>query len=117
MRRIIRSVEKGAIRMIKVGKEVIVKMEKALEKALQNPFWKKQYENAPSEECKDYLRYTFYSSACFDPDAEDAEDFDKLQAEVESKLKAADWEYLKQIVPGSPFVGYCDQKIKELRGK
>lgn len=100
--------------MIKVGKETKEKMDKALEKALKHPFWKKEYENAPSEECKDYLCYTYYSSAYYDPDAEDAKEFDELQAEVESELKVVDWEYLKQMTPGSPFVGYCDEKIAEL---
>lgn len=90
------------------------KMKKSIEKTMKNPYWKQQYENVPSKECKDYLEYMFYSSDYYDPDASDAADYSEKQAEVESKLKVEDWEYLKQMVPNSPFVGYCNQKIREL---
>lgn len=103
--------------MIELKGEEKEKMEKAVEKATKHPYWKKMYENAPSEESKDYIRYTFYSSEYYDPDAEDAAEFDKLQEKVESALKAEDWEYLKGMSPNSPFVGYCNQRIKELSGK
>jgi len=106
--------EKGAIKMIKLKGEEKEKMEKAVQKALKHPYWKKMFEEAPSEESKDYIRYTFYSSEYYDPDAEDAADFDKLQEQVESKLNAEDWEYLKGMSPNSPFVGYCNQRIREL---
>jgi len=97
--------------MIKADKK---KVEDALQKAIKNEFWKKQYENAPTDECKEFLKFSFYNSEYYDPDAEDAKDFDEYQEEVESKLNAEDWEYLKKMLPNSPFVGYCDSKIKEL---
>ena len=100
--------------MIKAEKDVKEKMDKALEKALKNKSLKNVYEKAPSEECKDYLAYTFYSSEYYDPDVEDVETFDRIQDQVESRLAAEDWKYLKKLSPNSPFVGYCDQKIKEL---
>ena len=100
--------------MIELSGKEKEKMEGAVEKALEHPYWKKQFEGAPSEESKDYIRYTFYFSKYYDPDAEDAESFDKLQEKVEEKLNAEDWEYLKGMSPNSPFVGYCNQKIKEL---
>ena len=88
-------------------------LEESLEKAMKNKYWKEQYENAPSEECKEYLKYTFCYSDNFDPE-ENEKEFDELQKEVEGKLAVDDWEYLKEMVPNSPFVGYCNMKIKEL---
>lgn len=93
------------------------KMEKSIEKTMKHPYWKQQYEKAPSKECKDYLEYTFYSSDYYDPDAPDAADYAEKKAEIEGRLGVADWEYLKQMTPNSPFVGYCNQKIKELSAK
>lgn len=109
--------EKGVTKMIELKGKEKEKMDKAVEKALKRPYWKKLFDGAPSEECKDYIRYTFYASEYYDPDAEDATDFDKLREQVESRLKAEDWEYLKTVSPNSPFVGYCNQRIKELTKK
>ena len=100
--------------MIKLSGEEQKKLEKSVEETLENPFWKKQFEDAPSEECKDYVRYTFYSSDHYDPEGEDAAAFDKLQEEVESKLSVTDWQYLKHMLPNSPFVGYCTEQICRL---
>ena len=90
------------------------KLKKSMESAMRHPFWKKMYEDAPSEECKEYLKYTYYSSDYYDPDAADAKDFIELKDSIEQRLSAGDWEYLKGMAPNSPFVGYCNQKIKEL---
>jgi hypothetical protein len=89
------------------------KKSKALEAYLKNPYWKGQYENAPSEECKEYLLYTFCSSKYEGPDG-DAE-FDEWRKSAEDGLSVGDWEYLKKMLPNSPFVGYCDKKIKALK--
>ena len=100
--------------MIELSKEKKKEMDRAVEKALKHPYWKSQFEDAPSEECKDYLRFTYYFSECYDPEAEDAELFDKIQEYAERKLSAEDWRYLRGMAPNSPFAGYCEQKIKEL---
>ena len=91
------------------------KMDEAFQRYMKNPAWKREYENAPSKECKEYLRYTYYSSQYYDPDADDAKDFDDLQQQVESKMNVQDWEYIKSTVGNSPFVAYCNKKIKELQ--
>ena len=88
------------------------KLKKSIEKTEKNPYWKKAYEEAPSDECKDYLEFTFYWSD-YPDDADDGE-WDEKQAEIEGKLSVGDWEYLSGIAPGSPLVGYCNQKIKEI---
>lgn len=97
--------------MLKYDKE---KLKKAIEKYSANSHWGKQYENAPSKECKDYLEYTFYSSCYYDPDAENAKDFDELQEKIESKLSADDWKYLKGTTPNKQFGWFCEQQIKRL---
>ena len=98
------------------------KMDKKKEKAsfesfMRNPSWKKIYEGSPSEECKDYWRYTFYNSKYYDPDAEDAGDFDDMRDFYYDRLSVEDWEYIKKFSGNSPFVGYIDQRIKKLKGK
>jgi len=103
--------------MIKLSKEEQKKMEKSVAEAMESPYFKKEFDEAPSEECRDYIRYTYYSGDYYDPDAENVKYFDDLQEKVENALSADDWEYLKRLAPNSPFVGYCDEKIKALSAK
>ena len=90
-------------------------MDAAFEIYMKNPVWKKRYEDAPTEACREYLKYVFYSSQYYDPDAEDAEKFEKKQEEAESKLKLGDWIFLRDMLPSSPFAGYCNQKIRQFQ--
>ena len=97
--------------MVKPDQE---KWSKSLEKYLKNPSWKERYENAPSKECKDYWAYTFYYSAYFDPNAEDASDFEELKNYYYDRLSVEDWKYIRDNIGNSPFVVYINQRIKEL---
>ena len=97
--------------MAKIDNE---KMEKALQAFMKNPAYKKIYDDAPSEECKKYYRYEFYYSKYFDPNADDVDEFIEMIKEPEKDLAVKDWEYLKDHAGTGPFVGYCNQKIKEL---
>ena len=103
--------------MIKTDKETMKRIEDTLKQTIKNPYWKKEYDEAPSDECKDYLKFTYFFSKHYDPDADDAEKFDEIQKQVESALSAEDWAYLKKMAPSSPFVAYCDENIKRLAGK
>jgi len=86
----------------------------AFDTYMKNPAWRTEYESAPSQECKDYLKYTYYDSKFFNPE-KNADRLSELKAEYESKLSVEDWEYLKSKAGNSPFVGYADRKIKELQ--
>ncbi len=93
------------------------KERKSFEAFMKNPSWKRIYEGAPSTECKDYYRYSFYFSKYYDPDAEDASEFDKLQEYYYDKLSIQDWEYIKKNSGNSPFVGYCNERIAALKNE
>lgn len=93
------------------------KMEKALEAFMKNPHHKKVYEEAPSDECRDYYKAEYYYSKYYDPDAKDADEFIEMVKAPEEKLSIKDWQYLKEHVGNSPIIGYYNQKIKELSGK
>ena len=97
-----------------LSKEEEKDFEKAFETYTKNPSWRKEYEDAPSQECKDYLKFTYYDSMFYDP-GKDNRRIGELKEEYEGKLSASDWEYLKSKAGNSPFVFYCDQKIKGLK--
>ncbi len=100
--------------MAQVDKE---KMNQAFEAFMKNPAWKKRYDDAPSEACKDYWKYIFYYSKFFDPDADDADEFDEIQEEYAKKLSLEDWEYMKVSTGNGPFRKVCNDKIRELQAK
>lgn len=87
--------------------------EKAFETYMKKDGWRSEYKNAPSEECKDYLKYTYYDCMFYDP-GKDTARLDELKKYYEDRLSVADWEYLKSQAGNSPFVVYCLQKIAGL---
>ena len=91
------------------------KMEKAFEAFMKNPAWKREYDNAPSEECKEYLRNSYYYSKYYDPDAGDADELMETIRKQEKKLSVDDWKYLRDRGGNSPFAGYCDEMIAALQ--
>lgn len=91
------------------------KEKKSFEAFMKNPSWKRIYDGAPSDACKEYYRYVFYSSKYYDPDAEDASEFDEMQEHYYGKLAIPDWEYIKKNAGNSPFVRYCDERIAALK--
>ena len=91
------------------------KMEKAFKAFMKNPGWKHEYDNAPSEECREYLRNSYYFSKFYDPDGDDADEIMDTIREQEKTLSVEDWKYLRGRWGNSPFAGYCDEMIKELQ--
>lgn len=88
------------------------KEKKSFEAFMKNPAWKKRYEEAPTKECKDYYRFTFYFSKYYDPE-EDNGEFEEMRDYYYNQLSADDWKYIKGNTSG-PFVGYINQRIAEL---
>lgn len=92
------------------------KLDAAVEFFCQNDFWKKVYEEAPSDECKEHYALDFYFSTFWD-DAHEDEDFFKMSDENEAKLNLEDWKYLLQYQGNNPGRVKIKQKIKELSGE
>jgi len=78
------------------------------EEWIENPYWAKYYEEAPSKECKQYIALEFYYSDTEDEEA--AEAMDKL----EPKLSLNDWKHLYAYCANNPRKGVIAKKIAEL---
>lgn len=78
-----------------------------------NEFYKKKYEEAPSDECREKIALGFYFSTFWD-DAHEDEDFFRLSDQIDDKLSLEDWEYLLKYQGNNPGRVKIKQKIKEL---
>ena len=89
---------------------------KIIDEYLYTDFWKKAYETAPSQNCKDYILLGlrgFIMSA-------EGEIFYKICKErkgLEKNFDLEDWQHLYKYCGDNPFKGICVTKIKELGGK
>ena len=88
------------------------KMESAFQLYMKNPSWRDYYNNAPSEDCKNYIRFGWYRSQYGEP--KDPEEFKKLRDLYWNKLSIKDWEYIRDHAGNSPFRKVCSDKIREL---
>ena len=73
-------------------------MGKGFDRFMQNPYYKEQYDGAPSEELKKYYRLTWDAS----PFVEDSDvDHEKVSEELKKiRLKKSDVEYLAKYAVG-----------------
>ena len=67
-------------------------IEDALNEFLENPYWKKLYDNAP-ERVKPYLKAQFANALLEDSSAE-CKKADKMLAEAKETMRKSDWKYL-----------------------
>ena len=91
------------------------KVKAAVEFFMHNEFWKKVYEEAPSDKCRESYALTFYASTFID-DAREDEDFFKKRDDVEDQLDLEDWKYLYKYQGNNPGKLKIKNKIKELGG-
>lgn len=91
------------------------KMERALDAFMKNPAHKKVYEEAPSDECREFYKSEYYYSKYFDPEDENVDEFIEMIKEPEKNLSIEDWEYIKKHSGNGQFSAYIDGKIKELK--
>ena len=82
----------------------------------ENEYWKKMFEDAPSDECKMRIALNFYYSTFYDEAKDDQEFFDTLQA-VEDQMDIDYWKYLLKYQGNNPGVVKIKQKIAELSQK
>lgn len=83
---------------------------KALVDFIRNPHWKEYYEEAPSDVCKEYIKYEFLFS---DTD-EYEEKVAQVLRELEDRFTVDDWKHLIKYCGNNPFKSRCRAKIKEL---
>lgn len=88
-------------------------IEKAVESFCENPFWKRYYESAPSENCKRYIALQFYNSERV-LSGKNAESLTDERNELEEKFGVEDWKHLAKHAGNNPFRGKCLKKIREL---
>lgn len=86
---------------------------KAVERFLENPFWKKYYEDAPSEACKKYIELEFTNSMSV-ADGKGMLDIKEESQKCEDAFGIEDWKHLAKYAGNNPFRGKCLKKIREL---
>ncbi len=97
-----------------MAEEMIVKM--ALDDYLENPFWRKVYEGAPTEVSRRWWEMEFAHSWIFyfleeEPD----EEYYGRQGEPESEMGLEDWEYLYRYSGANPFKTKCKDMMEKLK--
>lgn len=85
-------------------------VQEILEDTLENPYWAKYYNDAPTEKCKEFIALEFYYSEFEDDDIAEAMD------ELEKELTLEDWKHLYEYCGHNPRKPYIAGKIKELGG-
>lgn len=86
--------------------------EEAWKRFLANPYWKKYYDEAPSEECKEYIKWIFICSDV----AELPEEYDKQLKSAEENLYYSDLEYLIEHEENAMARSYFKKKLaKKIR--
>ena len=82
---------------------------KTVEEFTKNPHWKKYYEQAPSDGCKQHIALTFYSSFYGE-----SADIKQRKVSLEADFTITDWQYLYDNAGNNPFKTTCKQKIEDL---
>ena len=89
--------------------------DKVIEHFTKNEYWKEEYENAPSEECRELIVFQHCRGQLGRDDYfKDLEEYKTERERLESKLSLADWKHLLKYSGNNPWRGKCRQKIKEL---
>lgn len=84
-------------------------VDNALSIYLQNPYWKKVYDEAPSEESRRHCALMFYNSWYMGSKDGIAE-----QRRIEKNLTLEDWQYLLKYTANNPFRTKCRENIERL---
>lgn len=84
-------------------------IENAVELFMKNPYWKKEYDTAPSEACRRYIQLEFYQSLY-----EDSGIVQEMKS-LENQLGIEDWEHILKYTAHNPFRTRCKQRIAVLK--
>ena len=88
-------------------------MEAAVKRFTKNPYWKKYYEEAPSDACKQYIALQFQNSASV-ADGEGTLNLKDEFKKCEDQFTLEDWKHMEKYAGNTPFRSKCRSKIKEL---
>ena len=100
--------------MIRIAMYTDQMIQDALMIFMNNPFWNKVYNGAPSEGCKERLRLMFCRSTFSPPNAEE---FYTYRGELDETLSIEDWKYLQKYGGHNPFWLTCQRHIDNLQGR
>ena len=89
------------------------KVNAAVEFFTRNPYWKKMYEEAPSDKCRERIALTFYYSTFFDEANADGTWVEAMKS-AEDELKLEDWKYLLKYQGNNPGKLMIRKRIEEL---
>ena len=84
------------------------KLQENLEEWLENPAWRKYYEKAPSEQCREFIALEFLYSD------EESDEIAAAMDEKEKELTIRDWQHLLKYCGNNPRKMFIQKKIKEL---
>lgn len=91
------------------------KLKNAVDLFSKNEYWKKYYDEAPSENCKKVIELDFYYSCYFwKMDEEEKQEIFRLTKKYEEDYQIADWKHMLKYCGHNPKVTWYKNKIKEL---
>ena len=88
------------------------KIQKALKRFCENPYWKEYYETAPTVACKEYIGLKFYYSE-FPGQIPNYDEFKKECENLEKRFVKEDWVHLYRHCANNPRKVYYKNKINE----
>ncbi|MCD8306864.1 MAG: hypothetical protein LUD51_01345 [Clostridia bacterium] len=88
------------------------KVQQAVKKFCRKPYWREQYESAPTPLSKRYVALQFYWSTFLD-----ATDYIEEKQRLEDTMGLEDWEFLLGITGNNPFRSVCVRKIEEFKAR
>ena len=82
-------------------------LQKNLEEWLENPAWRKYYEKAPSEQCREFIALEFLYSE------EESDEIAAAMDEKEKGLTIQDWKHLYKYCGNNPRKTFIQKKIRD----
>lgn len=96
------------------------KVQDAVKVFCKNPYWKEQYDEAPSELSRKYQELTFYYSENWEQIHKSKrlrKEYEDAEQDLEARMGLEDWKYLYKYSGHNPFRTKCVKKIEELKAK
>jgi len=81
--------------------------EETIKVFMNNPYWKSYYDKAPSEECKEFIKWSFAISS-----EDDDEEAEKMYKEAEKNLSKDDIQYLYDNEENQMAKSYWKKKLQ-----
>lgn len=89
-------------------------------KYMENPHWKRQYDEAPSEACKEYIKYSYIWSGMnwfkTGTSAQKEKAHEKM-TDLKGKFDREDWEYIIKTAGGATAKAEYTKQMKQSLGE